>query len=179
MAFSKDRKKEIVAQYGEWIDSSQALILTEYKGLSVKDLDELRREIRKAGGEFHIVKNTLGKLAFDERQLSTPEGYFEGSTAIGFAFEDPPALAKAVTKFVDGSEFLKVKGGFLGESLMSVEEIEALAKLPPLPVVRAQLLGMIMAPATQLANIISKPARQVVTVLKAYSEKEASPEAAS
>ena len=65
MAISKERKNEIVAQYGEWITESKAMIVAEYIGLSVKDLDQLRRNVREVGGEFHIVKNTLGKMAFD------------------------------------------------------------------------------------------------------------------
>lgn len=178
MAISKDRKKDIVAQYEEWANSSRALFITEYTGMTMKDLDELRRKVREAGGEFHIVKNTLSKLAFTNMGLPVREGFFEGSTAIGFAFEDAPAMAKAMTEFSRGTEFLQVKGGYLGKNPISAEDIKALADLPPLPVVRAQLMGTILAPANQLARILAEPARQLAAVLKAFSEKEAAPEAA-
>jgi large subunit ribosomal protein L10 len=77
------------------VKQSRALIITEYTGLPMKQMDALRNKMREAGGEFHVVKNTLGKLAFKEAGLPLPEDYFEGSTAIGFAFEDAPQLAKA------------------------------------------------------------------------------------
>lgn len=178
MAYSKERKREIVAQYVDWVNSSQALIVTEYKGLSVKDLDQLRSKLREVGGEFHIFKNTFGKLAFEQAQLPVPEGYFEGSTAISFAFEDGPAMAKALMSFAAGTEFIKVKGGYLEKEPISPAEVKALAELPPLPVLRAILLGTIMAPASKLTRLFAEPGRQVAAVLKAYAEKDAAAEAA-
>lgn len=172
MAISKERKRELVADYKDWIDKSRAVILTEYEGLSMKDLDELRAKVRSAGGEFHIVKNTLGKIAFEESQRSVLKGYFEGTTAAGFAFEDAPRLAKTLTEFAKSVEALKIKGGYLNTDPMSAEEITALAELPPLPVMRARLLGTIMAPATQLARVLNEPGRQIAAVIKAFSEKE-------
>ena len=74
--------------------NSKALILAEYNGLTMKDMDDLRSKAREAGGEFHVVKNTLGKLAFEEAGLPLPEDFLEGSTAIGFAFQDAPADGK-------------------------------------------------------------------------------------
>lgn len=175
MAISKERKRELVADYKDWIDKSRAVILTEYEGLSMKDLDELRAKVRSAGGEFHIVKNTLGKIAFEESQRSVLKGYFEGTTAAGFAFEDAPRLAKTLTEFAKSVEALKIKGGYLNTDPMSAEEITALAELPPLPVMQARLLGTLMAPATQLARVLNEPGRQIAAVIKAFSEKEETP----
>ncbi len=177
MAITKERKKELVAEYGEWISQSRILIITEYKGLTMKQLDELRRKIREVGGEFHIAKNTLGKLAVENAGLPLPAGFFEGSTAIGFTYEDAPAMAKAVNEFARISEFLKVKGGYLGQNPVSADQIKALAELPPLPVVRAQLMGTILAPASQLARTLAEPGRQLAAVLKAYADKQAAAEA--
>ncbi len=174
MAISKERKREIVADYKEWISKSRAVILTEYEGLSMKDLDQLRAKVREAGGEFHIVKNTLSKIAFEETDAPILEGYFVGTTAAGFAFEDAPRLAKTLTEFAKEVEALKIKGGYLNRDPVSAEEITALAELPPLPVMRARLLGIIMAPASQLARILNEPGRQVAAVIKAFSEKEQS-----
>lgn len=175
MAISKERKRELVADYKDWIEKSRAVILTEYKGLSMKDLDELRSKVREAGGEFHIVKNTLGKIAFEESERAILEGYFEGTTAAGFAFEDAPGLAKALTEFAKSVEVLKIKGGYLDADPMSAADITALAELPPLPVMRARLLGTLMAPATQLARVLNEPGRQVAAVIKAFSEKGETP----
>jgi large subunit ribosomal protein L10 len=173
LAISKERKTEVVAQYSEWISRSKVVILTEYKGLSMKDIDDLRARVREAGGEFHIVKNTLGKLAFKESGLPLPENYFEGSTAVGFAFDDAPRVSKALAEFARTSEFLKVKGGYLGKDPISPAEVTALAEMPPLPVMRARLMGTLLAPASQLARMLSEPGRRVASVLKAYSESEA------
>jgi len=178
MAISKERKNEVLEQYAQWIRESRALFLTEYTGLSVKQLDDLRKKAREAGGEFHIVKNTLGMLAFQKEGLPMTENLFEGSTAIGFAFKDAPPMAKTLDEFARDSEFLKLKGGYLGDKLISAAEVAALAELPPLPVMRARLLGTIMAPATQLARVLSEPARQVASVLKAYADSEADASAA-
>jgi large subunit ribosomal protein L10 len=172
MAISKQYKQELVTQYVNWIDSSQALFLTQYTGLTVKAVDELRSKVRTAGGEFHIIKNTLGKVAFDNAGLPLGDDFLEGSTAIAFAFEDPPAMAKAISEFARTTDFIKIKGGYLGNNLISKEEIKSLANLPPMPVMQAQLLGTIMEPASRLVRTLSEPARQIVTVLKAYSESE-------
>ncbi len=178
MAITKEKKEELVSQYEAWMGNSKALILTEYVGLSVKDLDDLRHRIREAGGEFHIVKNTLTKLALEASGLRVPEDFLTGSTAIGFAFEDGPALAKAINEFAKTSEVVKIKGGFLGQDAMTSQQVTALADLPPLPVMRAQLLGTLMAPASQLARVLAAPASQLAQVLKAYAEQGGAAETA-
>jgi large subunit ribosomal protein L10 len=172
LAVSKERKKEIVATYQEWLGNSQAVFLAEYIGLSVNDMDTLRDKVREVGGEFHVIKNTLGKIAFEDSGYEVPDDLFQGSTAAGFAIEDAPAMAKALADFSKSVGFLQFKGGYLEKNMLSVEEIEALASLPPLPVVQAQLLSTIMAPATQLARVLAEPARQVAAVLQAFADLE-------
>ena len=171
MAITKQRKDELVVQYVEWLNESKAVVLTEYVGLTMKDIDSLRAKIRDAGGEFHIVKNTLGKVAIDQVGLELPDDLLVGSTAAAFAFEDAPGVAKAVTEFAKESDFIKIKAGYLDGNLIGADEIKALADLPPLPVMRAQLLGVIMAPASKLARTLAEPARQVAAVLQAYADE--------
>ena len=173
MAISKERKEQLVATYSDWLTKSQALILTEYTGLSMKQMDDLRAKVREAGGEFHIVKNTLGKVAFEARGMPQADKLLQGSTAVAFAFQDAAAMAKAMSDFGRTSEFVKVKGGFLGTQFMSAEDVKALAELPPLPVMRAQLLGILNAPASKLVRTLAEPARQMAAVLKAYAERDA------
>ena len=170
MAFSKERKKEIVATYQDWLGNSQAVFLAEYTGLSVKDMDALRDKVREVGGEFHVIKNTLGKIAFEESGYQVPEDLFLGSTAAGFAFEDAPAMAKALDDFSKSVGFLQFKGGYLEKNMLSMEEIKSLASLPPLPVVQAQLLSTLIAPASQLVRTLAEPAREFVSVLQAYAD---------
>jgi large subunit ribosomal protein L10 len=178
LALTKEQKREVVAQYGEWLERSDAFVLAEYTGMNMKSMDELRAKVREAGGEFHVVKNTLAKLALKEADIKFQDEHFLSSTAIGFAFEDPPALAKAITDFAQETDFLKVKVGYLEKQMMSAAEVKALADLPPLPVMRATLLSTILAPASQLVRTLAEPGRQVAAVVKAFSERDAAPETA-
>jgi large subunit ribosomal protein L10 len=178
LAISRKRKQELVTQYVNWVDESQALFLTEYTGISMKQVDDLRAKVREVGGEFHIVKNTLGEVAFNSAGLEMPQGFLQGSSAIVFAFRDAPETAKVLSDFARTTEFVKIKGGYLNRNPISAEEVKALAELPPLPVMRAQLLGVISAPASKLVRTLAEPARQVASVLKAYADKDSAPAAA-
>ena len=172
MAISKQKKEELVEQYFDWINNSSILILTEYKGLAVKDLDDLRKKTRGINAEFHIVKNTLSEIAFQKTTLKVPENTFIDTTAIAFASEDAPRLAKIITDLSKEHELVKLKCGYLNDQLLSVDEIIALAELPPLPVLRAQLMGTIMASSNKLVRTLAEPARQLTAVIKAYADAE-------
>jgi len=178
LAISKKRKDELVSQYVKWIDQSQAVIVTEYLGMSMKQVDELRAKVRDAGGEFHIIKNTLGEVALKQAGLALPPKLLEGSSAVVFAFRDAPAMAKVIKDYARTSDFVKVKGGYFEKSPISSKELISLADLPPLPVLRAQLLGTLMAPASKLVRTLAEPARQLATVIKAYADKDAAVSAA-
>ncbi len=171
MAITKKRRAELVRDYGQLVKKSEALIITSYTGLPVKGIEQLRRKVRESAGEFHIVKNTLAAIALKEAGLPAPEEMLVGSSAIGFAFSDVPGVAKAISDFAKDSEFVKVKGGVMGSKVLNTQQVSALASLPPLPIVRAQLLGLLNTPATRLAGVIAGGVRQVVNVVKAYSEK--------
>jgi large subunit ribosomal protein L10 len=175
LAITKEHKNELIAQYGEWVKDSKALILTQYAGLTMKDIDNLRVKVRENGGEFHIIKNTLAKLAFEQAGYTVPEGQLEGSTAIVFAYSDAPATAKAVMEFAKTSEFLKIKGGFLEKQALTPDGVKAFAELPPLPVLRAQLLGTLLAPASKLVRTLAEPGRMIAAVIKAHAEPESAP----
>lgn len=172
MAITKERKNELVNQYVEWINQSQAFFVTEYSGLNMKQIDDLRAKARQSGGEFHVMKNTLAEVALKSVGMKLPATLLTGSTAIAFAFKDVPAVAKILSDYARTSEFVKVKGGFLNKQEIRAEDVRSLADLPPLPVVRAQLLGVLNAPASKLARTLAEPGRQIAGVLKAFSEKE-------
>jgi len=172
LAINKQQKEALVAQYQEWLTKSQAAFVAEYTGLNVKNLEELRRLAREKDGVFHVVKNTLMRIACEQAGFSFPETLLEGSSAVGFAFEDPPAMAKVLADYVKTADALKIKGGFLGKKVISAEEVVALANLPPLPVLRAQLIGVIQAPASKLARLMAEPGRSVAAVFQAYATKE-------
>lgn len=171
MAITKQRKEEVLATYRDWLKRSQAVILVEYTGAKMKDMDNIRAKVREAGGEFHVVKNTLVRRAFTDNGMTLPEDFLAKSTAISFAFTDPAATAKALSDATKNMEFVKVKGGFLSGQMLDSAQMKALANLPPLPVVRAQLLGVLQAPAGKLVRTIAEPARSLAAVFRAYSEK--------
>ncbi|GMV34224.1 MAG: 50S ribosomal protein L10 [Chloroflexota bacterium] len=170
MAISKQRKEEVLSQYSDWVKRSQAVILVEYTGANMKALDALRAKIRDSGGEFHVVKNTLVRRAFADNGMDVPADLLVKSTAVSFAFSDPASTAKALTDATKGSEFVKVKGGFMAGKAMSPAQVKALSDLPPLPVMRATLLGVLQAPAGKLVRTLAEPARGLAAVIKARSE---------
>ncbi len=171
MAVSKERKQEVLATYDEWLKKSQSVILVEYTGAKMKDLDGIRAKVRESGGEFHVLKNTLARRAFAANGMDFPKDYLVKSTAVSFAFTDPASTAKALTDAMKGKDFIKVKGGFMTGQVLNAAQVKALSDMPPLPVVRAQLLGVLQAPAGKLVRTIAEPARGLAAVIKAFAEK--------
>jgi large subunit ribosomal protein L10 len=178
LALSKEKKEKLIAQYETWIKESEAIYLAEYSGLDMPATDDLRAKVREAGGEFHIMKNRLGKLAFESAGYKIPDEYLVGTTAVGLAFEDAPGVAKAIADFAKSGDQVKIKGGFLEGNMLSIDDINRLATLPPLPIVRSQLLAMFNTPATQLSRLLAEPGRQVAQVLKSFADAGASTEPA-
>jgi len=171
LAFTKKQKTDMMVQYQDWATRSQAVFMLEFNKMSQKDIDALRAKAREAGGELHIVKNTLFSIVLD--QLGYDHGkLLENTTLVGFAFGDAPALAKIVNDTAK-SDIYKVKGGLLDKKAISPAQVKALADLPPLPVIRAQLLGVFQAPATKLVRTIAEPGRSIAGVIKAYSDAPA------
>jgi len=171
LAVSKERKAEVLATYTEWLKNSEAVIVVEYTGAKMKDLDGIRAKVRESGGEFHVLKNTLARRAFAENGMDLPQEYLVQSTAVSFAFSDPASTAKALSDAMKGNAFIKVKGGFMSGQVLNAAQVKALTDMPPLPVVRAQLLGVLQAPAGKLVRTIAEPARGLAAVIKAFSEK--------
>lgn len=171
MAFTKEEKAKMMVQYQEWVARSQAIFMLEFNKMGQKDIDTLRAKAREAGGELHIVKNTLFSIVLDQLGYDHDK-LLENSTLVGFAFSDAPALAKIVNDTAK-SDIFKVKGGVLDKKAINPAQVKALADLPPLPVVRAQLLGVLQAPATKLVRTIAEPGRSIAGVIKAYSEAPA------
>lgn len=176
MAFTKNEKTEMMAQYREWLSKSQAVVLVEYAKMTQKDVDAIRAKARDAGGEMHIVKNTLFAKVLDDMGIQHGK-MLEKTTMVGFAFNDAPAFAK-VCNDATKSEVFKVKGGLLDGKALTPAQVKSLSEMPPLPVVRAQLLGVLSAPASKLVRTLAEPGRSIAGVIKAYSEQGTAPVAA-
>jgi large subunit ribosomal protein L10 len=180
LAINKERKQELVDQYVEMLKQSEAIFLTEYTGLDVKQMQNLRAEVRKADGTYMVTKNTLLRLAIEEIGKPIPEEMLTGQVGSGFALSEAPSVAKALTQFAKKQEELIIKGGIMGDELLTAEQVVALATLPSMDELRAQLIGLIQGPARNIAATVAGGVRQVVNVLDAYAklEDEAEAEAA-
>jgi large subunit ribosomal protein L10 len=175
LAFTKKHKNAMLAQYEEWLQKSQGVFMLTYTKMSMKEVDNVRSKAREAGGQAHVVKNTLMEIALKEAGIESEP--LTGTTLVGFALSDAPALAKAFTDILkaDKAETFKLKGGYLAKHSITASQVKELADLPPLPVMRARILGMINAPASQLARTIAEPARGLAAVVKAHTEQEPIP----
>lgn len=171
MAITKKRKNELVGEYDEWLRRSQAVILVDYRGVLTKDVYRLRTRVRDAKGEFHVTKNTLALKALKDAGLPAPEKLIDGPTAMTFCFENPADVAKIVLTFADENKIMQVKGAVVGNSVVDAAGVKALSELPPKPVVMAQVLGTIQAPAGRVAGVLNSAVAQIARVLQAHVDK--------
>jgi large subunit ribosomal protein L10 len=179
LAITKQRKGELVEEYADWLKRSQGIILVDYRGVLSKDVYRLRTKVREAKGEFHVTKNTLVARALSEAGLPVPETMLDGPTAMSFCFEDPPAVAKAVLDFAEETKLMTVKGGLLGNRIIDPQGVKALSELPPRPVMMAQVLGTIQAPAGKMAGVLNSAVAQIVRVIQARVDQLEAAESAA
>lgn len=172
MAISKDKKEGMLAQYTDLISKSLAVIITQYGGLKMPELDKVRGQIRGAQAEFHVTKNTLVKRALQDAGYDVPEEWLTGSTAISFCFQEPAAVAKTLGDLSKEFEKLVVVGGVLSGKTVSKSDVEALASLPPLDTLRAQIIGALSAPASNLVGVLNAAIGSVMYALQAKIDKE-------
>jgi large subunit ribosomal protein L10 len=171
LAISRERKQELVRQYIERLEQSQGLILADYRGLRVAEMEQLRRTTRETGSTLQVVKNRLLKLALAEAGISLPDEWLQGPTLVAFCTDEMPATAKAMIDFAKDMPALVIKGGLLEGSVLSDEQVKDLANLPSREVLLAQVLGTINAPASQVAGVVASGIRQVLNLLQAYVDK--------
>ena len=170
MAMNQAQKqKEIEDLNGRFTDS-EVVVLTHYSGLTVKQMSELRANLRAEGASFKVTKNTLAKRALKGTRYEQLEDMFTGPTGVATS-QDPVAAAKVAHKFAKENDKLVILGGAMGDVLLSKEAVEQLASLPSLDELRSKIVGLLVAPATQVARVLQAPAQQMVGVTKAYSEK--------
>jgi large subunit ribosomal protein L10 len=172
LAITKERKDELVSEYKDLLQRSSAIFLTQYGGLSVKELEALRIKVGDANGQINVTKNTLLRIALEETDRVPPLDLLNGQVATSFALGEAPTLAKVLVDQAKANDKLKIVGGMLGNRQLSPAEIEALATLPSLDQLRGQILGLISAPAQGIVSAVANGVRQVVNVLDAYAKKD-------
>ena len=159
-------------------DAAGAVVVTHYMGLTVAEMTDLRTRLRKEGAKLQVVKNTLATKAMDGRAGEAGEALFKGPVAIAYA-PDPVSAAKVTTDFAKTNDKFSVVGAFMGATVLDEKGVGALATLPSLDQLRAQLLGLINAPATRVATVLQAPAAQIARVLSAHAEKQGGGEQAA
>lgn len=181
MAITREKKEELVARYGELLARTDGFILAEFKGMSVAQTNQLRNALAPAGGTYSVAKNTLFRIALQENGWVVPTELLKNSTGVVFGNGNLPGVAKVVQSYLKegtNADIFIIKGGVVERSVFSGKELDAIANLPTMDEIRAQLIGTIVAPASQLAGLLAAATSQLVNVLQAYEDKHQSGEAA-
>jgi large subunit ribosomal protein L10 len=163
-------KKELVATLSEVFKSSNVVVVAHYAGLTVTQLQALRRQAKQAGAAVKVAKNRLAKIALDGTDGAVVAPLLKGPTVLAYS-GDPVAAPKVVADFAKANDKLVILGGALGKTALGPDGVKALAALPSLDELRATIIGLIQAPATKLAQVITAPAAKVARVVQAYAAK--------
>ena len=166
---NRSEKKEFVQKLKDEIDSSSSVIVAHYSGLTVEESEQLRSEMRSNGAKFKVTKNRLTKLALEQTQFKDIADLFTGPTAIAFS-DDPVAPAKVAVSFEKKLEKFKIIGGGYDGEKIDLEKINFLATLPSIDELRGKIIGLISAPAQNIALIVKEPASQMARLVSAKSE---------
>ncbi len=166
-------KQEVVAEIKEHLKGTEAVILVDYRGLSVKQASELRRKVRETGSELVVYKNTLTAIALREMALPPMDELLAGPSAFVFVQGDPVASAKALANFAKDNDALELKGGLVQNQVLGTDGIKALAALPSREELLAKLLGTLQNPLRGMVTVTAGPARGLVTALDGIAKQAA------
>lgn len=170
MSMSRAQKEAEVVELQERFANDEIVVVTHFSGLTVKEISELRRNLRAEGARFKVTKNSLAQRAIKGTKFEQIEDLFSGPTGIASS-KDPVAAAKIAHNFAKTHEKLVILGGALGEKILNAEEVKQLAMLPSLDEVRSKLVGLLVAGPTKLVGVLQAPARDLVGVTAAYAAK--------
>lgn len=172
------QKEEMVGQLGQIFSQSGSVVVARYTGLTVAEMTDLRRRFGSAGAKFKVIKNRLAKIALENSGNGAASDMFVEPTGIAYG-ADPVAPAKIAAEFAKQNQKFIIIGGFLGKTVLDESGIKALATIPSLDELRAQLLGALGAPASKLVRTLNAPATGLATVLDAYRRKQEEGQAAA
>lgn len=167
----RTEKHEFVASLAAIFAETSFVLVAQNKGLTVADVSDLRRKMRAAGATYKVAKNRLATLALEGTRFDGVKPLLKGPTALAWS-TDPVAVAKTAVEFAKTNDKFVVLGGALGAQTLDASGVKALAELPSLETLRAQLVGLIQTPATRIAGILQAPGGQVARVLSAYAKKD-------
>ena len=169
----RSEKERVVAELSERLRNTDTLIVADYRGLTMPQIDELRTKLVEAGARFHVVKNTLTRRAAEAAGADALLALLEGPSAIAFIESggDPVAVAKALSGAARDTKILAIRGGVLEGRPISAEQVEDLAKLPPVDALRGQVMGAIVAPLMTVVGLLNAPLRDLVGLIDARIEQ--------
>ena len=167
---NKQKKQEYIKEMTTQFDKSEAVIVTHYQGLTVAQLDKLRKEMRQHGIIFKITKNRITKLAIEKTKCKELSNLFTGPTAVALS-EDAITSAKILTKFSKDHDNLKILGGIMGNDILDVAGVQNVASLPSLDEARAKIVGILRSPAQKIASILLAPAQKIAILSLEKSKK--------
>lgn len=168
---NRTEKQQVIEEMAAAFKQAKGVFVADFQGLTVAEITKLRASVRKAGGRFRVVKNTLLTKASTGTDYANLHAFFAGTTAVVTSNTDPVASAKALKDFSKIVDKLKIRGGSLGARALSKADVEVLADLPSLDELRGKIAGLLQAPASKIARILQVPGGQIARVLKAHSEK--------
>ncbi len=171
MAITREQKAEILKGYLEMLGKAQGMVITEYRGMSMKNFNATRSALRAVQGGYTVTKNTLFKIALKETGFAVPEDLFKGPTAVAIAYGELGTLTKAVLARKKEDELLILKGAIMGQEVYRAEQLEALSTLPTLEEARATFIGTLQQPASRFVGLLVQPAQGLAAILKAYTDK--------
>ena len=166
----RDEKVEVVNKLSEIFSQKDFILVVSNKGLSVSEVNDLRRKARDVSCGYVVAKNRLAKIALQGSRYESLSGILKGPTSIAYS-DDPVTTAKLLVEFSKDNENLEVIGGMMQDKVLDLKDIKTLSQLPSLDEIRGQLVNLIALPAMNIARVLQAPSRDVVGVLKSYSEK--------
>ena len=167
---NKEQKKNYITEMTANFENSEAVLVTHYQGLTVKQLDELRKQMREQGIQFKITKNRITKLALEKTKCKDLANLFTGPTAVALS-KDAISTAKILTKFSKENNNLKILGGIMGKEILDVAAVANVATLPTLDEARAKIVGILRSPAQKITSILLAPASKIAILALEKSKK--------
>ena len=167
---NKEKKQNYIKEMSTQFDKSEAVIVAHYQGLTVKQLDDLRKQMREHGIIFKVTKNRITKLAIEKTRCKNLSNLFSGPTAVALS-KDAIVSAKILTKFSKDNSNLKILGGIMGNDILDVAGVKNIATLPSLDEARAKIVGILRSPAQKIASILLAPAQKIAILSLEKSKK--------